>query len=584
MIPSLTEDQLDRLDSQAEARVYRLCRDTLPDRVVVLHRIEWIVRQPGSGTTDGEADFVICDTDGAVLVFEVQGGGIAFDPASDTWSSTDGRRQIHQIKDPFRQARSAKYAILGKLKEHRKWPKLHSGKILLGHAVVFPDVDNVQSFETARSPRPIVVGRLDPASFRTWWQDLTEYWRNQDASLSPPGKGVVALIEEIFARPATARKLVAAHLTEEEAVRVRLTAQQARILSILGGRRRVAIRGGAGTGKSLLAVEKAKRLALEGFRTLLLCYNRPLADHLASACNGINGLEVVSFHALCSHRCDLAKVGGRDLIAEAVAAYPGQSFYDVHLPSALAFSADCLPAAYDAVVIDEGQDFRDEYWFAIEMLLSDPDRSPMYIFFDPNQALYTNASGFPIKDEPFTLLTNCRNTQAIHAACYRFYQGLTVEPPEITGLPVETVCAPSLLTQASEIQKLINRLTLEEHVPPEELAVLIVDGKNKENYYAALSARSLTSGIQWSFEDHWTNGAVLVDTVSRFKGLERSAILLWIPEPCDPQSTAALLYVGTSRAKSMLRIVGTEQAVNWQRTTATMPDNVGFARRGNGLP
>lgn len=42
MIPELTEEQLNRLNSQAEARVYRLCRDVLPDRVVVLHRIEWI--------------------------------------------------------------------------------------------------------------------------------------------------------------------------------------------------------------------------------------------------------------------------------------------------------------------------------------------------------------------------------------------------------------------------------------------------------------------------------------------------------------------------------------------------------------
>src|SRR5262249_50152672 len=154
---------------------------------------------------------------------EVKGGGIAFDPVSDRWWSTDGGGQKHQIKDPFRQAKGAKYAILGKVQEHRRWSQLRAGKILIGHAVLFPDIDDVSPFDSARSPGRVVSGRLDGAAFRAWWQDVTAYWRNRDASLRKPGKAVVALVEEVFARPATARKLVAAHLAEEEEVRVRLT-------------------------------------------------------------------------------------------------------------------------------------------------------------------------------------------------------------------------------------------------------------------------------------------------------------------------------------------------------------------------
>jgi hypothetical protein len=565
MIPALTEEQLNRLDSQAEARIYRLCRDMLPDRVVVLHRIEWIVRQPSEGAEDGEADFLVCDPDGGLLAFEVKGGGVEFDPSTDAWGSVDDRGTRHQIKDPFRQARSAKYAILGKLREHRRWPQLRAGKILLGHAVLFPDVEDVSLFESARSPRPVVCGRLGDRAFLTWWEDLTRYWRNQDPSLDKPGKGVVALVEEVFARPATARKLIAAHLEEEEAIRIRLTEQQARILGMLGGRRRAAICGGAGTGKTLVGVEKAKRLAGEGFRTLLLCYNRPLAEHLAAVCQGTGGLEVASFHALCGLRRDQAKALGRDLLAEAQAAYPGASHFDVHLPSTLAYSADVLPDRYDAVVIDEGQDFRDEYWFAVEMLLADPDKSPLYVFYDPNQALYTTAAGFPIKEEPFMLLANCRNTQAIHKVCYQFYKGHTIDPPGIPGLPVDTVCAPTLSAQAWAIQKILNRLLIEEHVRAEDLAILVVDGGNKETFYGTLQNIPLPLGLRWSFEDHGSGGAILVETVSRFKGLERPGILLWVPEPCCPPACAELLYVGTSRAKSLLRIIGTSTGCTWAR-------------------
>jgi hypothetical protein len=565
MIPELTEEQLNRLNSQAEARIYRLCRDVLPDRVVVLHRIEWIVRKTGEGAEDGEADFLLCDPEGGLLTLEIKGGGIEFDPASDAWWSIDGGGQKHEFKDPFRQARRAKYAILGKIQEHRRWPQLRAGKILIGHAVLFPDIDDVSTFESARSPRPVVCGRLDGPAFRAWWQDLTAYWRNRDASLKKPGKAVVSLVEAVFARPATARKLVAAHLAEEEEVRVRLTAQQGQILGMLGGRRRAAICGGAGTGKTLLAVDKAKRLAAEGFRTLLLCYNRPLAEDLAGVCDGAAGLEVASFHALCGHACNRVKEQGRDLLAEAQAAYPGASLYDVHLPCALAYSTEVLPDRYDAVVVDEGQDFRDEYWFAVEMLLCDSDKSPLYVFFDPNQALYTTAGSFPVKDQPFALVANCRNTHAIHRVCYQFYKGHKTDPPGIPGLPVETVCAPSLSAQAWAIQKLLNRFVIEEKVRGEDLAVLVVDGPNKDTHYGALRDIPLPLGLRWAFEDHQESGAILVETVSRFKGLERAGIVLWVPEPCCPRALAEMLYVGTSRAKSLLQIVGTTAGCEWVR-------------------
>jgi superfamily I DNA and RNA helicase len=359
------------------------------------------------------------------------------------------------------------------------------------------------------------------------------------------------------------RKLISAHLVDEEELRVRLTAQQAQILGVLGGRRRAAICGGAGTGKTMLAVDKAKRLAAEGFRTLLLCYNRPLAEHLAGVCEGTTGLEVASFHALCGHCCDLAKQHGRDLLAEAEAAYPGASLYDVHLPSALAYSSEVLPARYDAIVVDEGQDFRDEYWFPVEMLLSDAEESPLYIFYDPNQALYTKASSLPVNDEPFMLTANCRNTQAIHRVCYQFYTGHITDPPGIPGLPVEIVSAPTINAQAWAIQKQLNKLLIDEHVRAMDLVILVVDGSNKNAFYGTLETIPLPLGLRWSFEQHTAGNALLVETVSRFKGLERAGILLWVPEPCSPQSLAELLYVGSSRAKSLLRVVGTMAGCAW---------------------
>ncbi len=59
-----------------------------------------------------------------------------------------------------------------------------------------------------------------------------------------------------------------------------LTAQQARVLDLLRLQQRVQVLGGAGTGKTWLAVEQARRLAADGLRVALLCYSRGLATWL----------------------------------------------------------------------------------------------------------------------------------------------------------------------------------------------------------------------------------------------------------------------------------------------------------------
>ena len=219
MIPVLSEVQLEGLDSQAEAKVYRACRDQLPDRVVVLHR-ERILRREGEAATDGEADFLLCDPDAGLLTLEVKGGGVGFDPAADNWSSIDAEGSEHPIKDPFRQAKKAKFAVLAKLGQHRRWPQCGVGKVLVGHAVVFPDVDELEPLCQARILREIVGGHGAIEAFVLWWERVLAYWRGQDKGLARPGPEVMGLVEEIFAKSAVVLLLVAARLAEEEQTRI----------------------------------------------------------------------------------------------------------------------------------------------------------------------------------------------------------------------------------------------------------------------------------------------------------------------------------------------------------------------------
>jgi superfamily I DNA and RNA helicase len=350
---------------------------------------------------------------------------------------------------------------------------------------------------------------------------------------------------------------MSSQLVEQEARRLILTKDQIRVLDFLRSHRRVAVSGGAGTGKTVLALEKARRLASEGFRTLLTCYNRQLADHLSSLCTGTPNLDVMSFHQLCHKQIERAnRASGRDLAFEAKLTYPGMDLYEVQLPNALGYSLDILPDRYEAIVCDEGQDFREEFWVPLELLLTDYDSSPLYVFYDDNQNLYARAGTFPIRDEPFSLTINCRNTAQIHDASYKHYKGVPVSPPDIQGDDVQFIQVQNRDAQAAKIHARIVDLVAKQAVSPNDIVVLVADAMHKAEYYSALRRLPLPKPAVWLEEGIRRNNSVLIDTIQRFKGLESSIVFLWALDTIDLPRKQELLYVGMSRAKSLLLIVG----------------------------
>ena len=307
-----------------------------------------------------------------------------------------------------------------------------------------------------------------------------------------------------------------------------------------------------------MALEKAHRLASEGFKTLLTCYNRQLADHLSSTCAGTSNLDVMSFHQLCYRQVEKANhVSGRDLVAEAKVTYPGKDLYDVQLPNAFAYSLEVLPDRYDAIVCDEGQDFREEFWVPLELLLSDYESAPLYVFYDDNQNIYARAGTFPIREEPFTLTNNCRNTAPIHVAAYKHYKGVPVSPPDIEGDEVQLEASPGRDAQAAKINSQIVDLVARQCVSAGDITVLIADALRKADYYAALRRLPLPKPATWLEEGIRASNTVLIDTIQRFKGLESPIVILWGLDTIDLTRSEELLYVGMSRAKSLLIVVGT---------------------------
>lgn len=560
MYPALEGPALESLSSRAEAKFYVACRDQLPGTTLVVHSLALIRLGADGSRKDAEADFVIIDPNRGIVVVEVKGGAIDFDPASGKWSST-GRSGRHQIKDPFRQAMVQKHALLAYLRDDPRSRHGSVGRMLFAHAAMFPDADNLVRLRLPAAPPSIIGGRQHLADLRAWIRVVFDYWVGEAREHEAPGAAGVALCEQILCSPVSVRPLLASLLALEEAKRVELTRQQSRLLRALGMRRRAVICGGAGTGKTLLALERAREMARAGKRVLLLCYNRALADHLKAAVEGVTGLHAMTFHQLCDWRIRVARTEtGKDLMAQTARDFPGGDLFDVHLPYALALATEETALRYDAIIVDEAQDFLADYWLSIEMLLADLSQSLLYAFLDHNQAIYGRAARPPIDDDPFLLTTNCRNTRFIHEAAYRHYAGIETDHPEIDGAPFEELLASTPEGQAAKVAAAVTRLLAEEGVSAADVAVLVVKD-SKQPLYDAIARQPLPRGTKWGIELHRVPGTVTVDTVARFKGLEAAVILLCGFESVTPVVNKEMLYVGLSRAKSRVFLVGSTEAI-----------------------
>lgn len=558
LYPMLSDAQLGELPSQAEASVYRSLRDSLDNTYVVIHGKSYIAPRKDGGHKDGEADFIIFSAKYGLLIVEVKGGGVTYDPARG-WKSIDRQRQTHEIKDPVAQAKSQKYAIFAQLQANHMWTALHR-RISLGHAVIFPDISSIPRLGLPECPNEIIGDKAALGDIENWLDRVFQHWTGQDDT--PLGHDGLQAVERILCRPIEVRPLLRDILASDDQLRIRLTNEQASVLRTLGRHKRAAIVGAAGTGKTVLAVEKARMLAELGVNVLLLCYNKALGATLERQFSESDQVLACTFHQFCQHCIRKCVESGKPNPMEKVKAEePNSDEFDIQMPLAAFYAIEEMDEAlkFDAIIVDEGQDFGDEYWLPIEMALRNSDQHWLYVFYDENQRLYTRASSFPILDsDTFPLTKNCRNSKPVHDFAYQYYKGEPVDDSGIDGLAPIPFIDRSPETQAKQIARQITKIIHDEGVNPESIAVLVA-GKPKESFYNLLLREPLPRPVRWSQEEHFQNNSVLMDTVKRFKGLERDVIFLWVDQVSLSSDT--LMYVGISRAKSVLYVVGSNESL-----------------------
>ncbi len=530
--------------SDAERLLYEVFRDGLGNDYTVFHSVAWQSLDGEGRPRDGEADFVIVHPTRGILVLEAKGGAIHCDPCTGYWTSTERHGRTHKIRDPFAQARYSKYTLQDQL---QVMLNMSQRRINVGHAVAFPDVVVGEALLGLDKPRQIIFDATDLANLSGWVGQALAYWRGQESQReTAPGEEAVQVLMDLLGKAWELRPALWGEFVQEQAQLIRLTEQQYLILDVLNRQRRAAICGCAGSGKTMLAAEKASRLARQGFRVLLTCFNKHLAADLEARLKPSSNLDIVNFHALCYN---LARQAGVLPVKQ-----DDRRFFDQQLPEALIDATDALDIRYDAVIVDEGQDFHEDWWISLQMLLRDPDNGILYIFFDDNQRLYVRHSTFPIQQPPYSLTVNCRNTQNVHQMVMRFYEAeVTPAARGPLGRPVEVISYDDPQSLRLTLQDILHRLAVDEQVPTDEIVVLTPRLLSKSR----LLDGSISGGPQLT--DTWppSPGQVYCTTVYDFKGLECAVVILagihrWPPEWDE---MVRLLYVGCSRARNYLIVL-----------------------------
>jgi len=512
----------------AEVKVYDLLASALGKGWVVFYSRPWLGLTPSGEEKDGECDFVVMHPAHGYLTLEVKGGAISYDPASDQWRSTDRNRIRHKIKNPLRQAVASKHELLRQVKTQKNWP----GRFVRQrHGVVFPDTETPPNLG-ADGPREIFCCRDDLPKIASWIRE-----RLSGGSEDDLGADGIRAFEELLASPFLLRVPLGHYLDDDEQAIAALTPQQYHILDSVGHLNRVAAGGGAGTGKTIVAMEDATRLASRKLKTALICHSEPLAMHLRERMS--KAAPDVSVWSLIGFCVELTRCAG--------VPYTSASGIEKGIEALLEAVRLQPSLRFDAIIVDEAQDFRTHWWVAIEDVLNDSQASWLHAYFDTNQSIYGDLAKelASFRIVPIHLTRNLRNTRWIHETASRFYKGIPITADGPEGMKVEWVqCRADQIAARTTDAAL--RL-IREKVSPEDIVILAVEHR----MLADIRNRS-------GFPE-----GVSVSLISDFKGLERKAVILAASRELADE--AELAYVSLSRPRTQLVVVGESHMVSWLR-------------------
>jgi hypothetical protein len=472
----------------------------------------------------GEIDFLICGPKG-LFVIEVKGGGVSYNEG--VWHYVNRYGEDNTSREgPFKQAESALHGLLSDLRDNI--PSHVLDHFSIGYGVVFPDCKWVVT-GSEWDPHTIADQR-DYNRLEKWVEKLFFYWRNKDGGKRLADKTSLIAVKNYLRPEFEAAISLYAQSQEAEEEIVKLTEDQLTMVDVVEANPQVMCSGGAGTGKTFLAMELARRWTAEGKDVLLACKSpylkNFLSDHFAMP------RLTVSLASSAKVACRRAGID----VFDALIVDEGQDLFDLE-------SLDNLESVIRGGLVDGA-------WCIFH---DKNNQAGLFGEYEPDAFEYLMS----LKPAHIPLSTNCRNTRVI----LEKVQNTLGADMGVNGIGegprirehLASSGSETAKTLADEIFELVNHGGLS----PANVTILS-PFKFEDSSLIDLPEKLMRKIVildeysMGSFPPSQTSFAVISD----FKGLENEAIIIVdLPKPNMKDIDIAPYYVAMSRARSVLSII-----------------------------
>lgn len=595
-----------------ERLLFKTLRDYLPDDYIVYYEPEIQGLRP---------DFVIIGPDLGLIVLEVKDYTIntLYQLNKDEWTIRDTSGELHKVKSPIKQARDYVFKIVDALKKDKSLIQTEGKyqfnlKFPYGYGAVFTRLNQQQFvknnlFSLIEPEASLTRDQIDPDhedfSEEVFVEKLINMFKVPFRLREPltyeeintiryylfPEVRIGAEFQETV--PYQDQLLLSLHDIKT------MDLHQENLAKQIGDKNRL-IRGVAGSGKTLILASRAKMLAKDhpDWKILILCYNISLSQNIAQIVQamssepenlfdfhfGENGLETDVSIPENIHVRNFHQWLKNDLKTN-------ENRLDTYIE--LLDKGEAISPKYDAILIDEGQDFEPNWLQLVSHCLNEETQS-LLLVEDRAQTIYSRKrsyvqdTGLDFRGRSKILNINYRNTSQIVELAWDFFQshsalknkvvqgetdGVEIISPRSTkrkGPKAALMKVDSFQKEMKIIARQIKQLHEIKKIPYSEILILYrVKRTHREDIIGsikrALEKESLP--FSWVTENEASKRnfnrdeeTVKISTIDSSKGLDFQAVFIvkadTMPFPLeqDKEREVSLMYIAMTRAKEYLCI------------------------------
>lgn len=516
------------LPEDSEKVVYYALKSQLPESFDVFYSVKWTTYEKGQ-RIQSESDFIVASPEYGFLCLEVKGGNGIEIGENNHWKlidHTNGNRNLSC--SPYDQAERSMYYFkkVYTNTNHIPYPGIYAA------GVIFPfyAVPEHKSIDHRHRDCTIDYREMNhlydkiKKMFRLWAgrsYGFRVYRENQH-------KALLELIRQKVALSAAAGALVQ---YKEHQLQV-INRVQDNYVYLLSNVTQFYMKGGAGTGKTWIAKKMAiQEVKQNNHKVLFLCASPTLRGSVK---------KDFAMNPAVADKIDTYCVS--QLFQKISTNFEN---YESPIYKGIEDSIS-TDEVYDAIFVDEAQDFTEEWARITKKLLKDPEKSRLGIFYDDVQIFRENSfgNGFGITGEPYLLRENIRNTANIYSwTAEKTNLGKDVIVNPVEGPTPVTENVHDHLQMTHRLESLLKKYIDEEHLAKGKIVLLLEDVERFEAAYPVGIAK-------WRFTRGEPSAAneIKISSVEEFKGLE-SDMVIYIH---SPNSTPNMDYIAYTRAKYYL--------------------------------